>query len=126
MNTENLQKHLFNTGVRPENAGPDMPHAEWRGTRCIAFYTDPLPGKCELAFLKDIIMPEDNGYIIREVKGGGMLSKYAFFSIDSFQVNGYTIRYNPVFNKWQLSHPEIGFCGHSTNIEHVIEDAKKG
>lgn len=41
-------------------------------------------------------------------------------------VNGYKIRFNPLWNEWQVSHPEIGPCGEFETEAEAIEHARKG
>lgn len=41
-------------------------------------------------------------------------------------VNGYRIRFNPLWKEWQVSHDEIGPCGEFQTEAEAIEVAEKG
>jgi hypothetical protein len=41
-------------------------------------------------------------------------------------VTGYAILYNPVWGKFQVAHPEIGFCGRFNISEDAIEYCENG
>ena len=40
--------------------------------------------------------------------------------------NGYKIKFNSAWDKFQVSHPEIGFCAEFYELSDAIEYAKKG
>ena len=44
----------------------------------------------------------------------------------SVKVNGYVIRYNPIFNEYGVSHNEIGYCAGFRLKREAIEYARKG
>jgi len=45
---------------------------------------------------------------------------------DTLHINGYTIRYNPLWKEWQVSHPEIGVCGEFKDKSEAIKFANNG
>lgn len=82
-------RFYFNTGVRPENV-TNFPYEYHRkignvirGTLCIAFDCNDVPENA--SFMNGYDNPNlyDNvpNVIVREVIGGNMVSKYAYFSL---------------------------------------------
>jgi hypothetical protein len=45
---------------------------------------------------------------------------------NDFLVNGYNITFNDYWNKWNVCHEEIGFCGEFINIEDAVDYSKNG
>lgn len=41
-------------------------------------------------------------------------------------VNGYKIEWNDIFGAYDVTHPEIGYCGYYHKLEDAIEDCEKG
>lgn len=78
---DNLQKHWFNTGVNFYKYPRKLQEHEEviGGTLRIAFYTDPVPTGAVFMHAQLKMPNVREGYIIREIKGGGLLSKYAVF-----------------------------------------------
>lgn len=45
---------------------------------------------------------------------------------DILQVNGYNIRYNPMWKAWQVSHPKAGAVSEFKNVSEAISHAQNG
>lgn len=81
------QTFYFNTGVRPESVS-NFPYEYHRnvgniirGTLLIPFDCDNVPDGSTFAFAcDDPSLEPEAGYIVREITGGNIISKYAYFN----------------------------------------------
>jgi hypothetical protein len=83
------KRFYFNTGVRPENVS-NFPYEYHRkignaihGTLCIPFDCNDVPENAKFEFACDTPTLKDyvQNYIVREIVGGNMISKYAYFRL---------------------------------------------
>lgn len=93
MTTATTQRFYFNTGVRPENCfNPPFPYEYHkkignviRGTLLIPFDCNDVPENATFKFAAsnpNIDDAENNPkVIVREIVGGNLLSKYAYFIV---------------------------------------------
>jgi hypothetical protein len=47
-------------------------------------------------------------------------------TITATKVNGYSICWNEIFGGYDVTHPEIGFCGYFNTEADAIEYCEKG
>lgn len=75
----NLQKFLFNTGVKPEMNAYRADYTEIRGTICLAFHVEPVPSGSVFECICEHPNLKYDGNVIRKIKEGYRKGAYAYF-----------------------------------------------